>query len=149
MVLKWSRARGRYERQGVLVEESGLQRAEAECLADGDARARRREREAERRVGIDQDYIERFAQRVRELFPNCPAGTEHIVAEHACIKYSGRVGRSAAAKTLDESAVQLAVAAHVRHVETPYDKLLVEGCDRHEARRRVADRLRSILHAWS
>src|SRR5438094_3831271 len=45
VVLEWSRARGRYERQGVLVDESGLQRAETECLADGDARARRRERE--------------------------------------------------------------------------------------------------------
>src|SRR5690242_9550967 len=48
IVLKWSRARNRYERQGVLVEESALVRAEAQCLADGDARARRREREAER-----------------------------------------------------------------------------------------------------
>lgn len=39
VVLKWSRARGRYERQGVLVEESGLVRAEAECLTDDDTRA--------------------------------------------------------------------------------------------------------------
>jgi hypothetical protein len=44
-VLKWSRARRRYERQGLLVEEAALDRAEAECLADGEARARRRERE--------------------------------------------------------------------------------------------------------
>ena len=78
VVLEWSRARGRYERQGVLVEESGLQRAETECLADGDARARRREREDERRAGIDQECIERFAQRVRQLFPNCPAGMGSI-----------------------------------------------------------------------
>ncbi len=33
-VLKWSRARNRYERQGVLVEEGALQQAEAECAAD-------------------------------------------------------------------------------------------------------------------
>ena len=103
----------------------------------------------ERRAGIDQECIERFAQRVRQLFPNCPAGTEHIVAEHACLKYSGRLGRSAAAKTLDQNAVKVAVIAHVRHVETSYDKLLAEGCDRHESRRRVADRVRSILQAWS
>src|SRR2546426_8233031 len=34
VVLKWSRARRRYERQGLLVEESALDQAEEECLAD-------------------------------------------------------------------------------------------------------------------
>src|SRR6266550_3889605 len=33
VVLKFSRARRRYERQGLLVEESALQQAETECLA--------------------------------------------------------------------------------------------------------------------
>ena len=107
VVLKWSRARKRYERQGLLVEKSGLERAEAECLADADVRARRREREAERRAVQDQQYVARFAERVRELYPNCPSGTEQTVAEHACLKYSGRVGRSAAAKALDEGAVRM------------------------------------------
>ncbi|HEY5730408.1 MAG TPA: hypothetical protein VIS72_10180 [Anaerolineales bacterium] len=51
-----------------------------------DVRARRREREAERRVDLDQEYVSSFAARVRELFPNCPAGREHIIAEHACQK---------------------------------------------------------------
>ena len=36
VVLKWSRARKRYERQGLLVEEGALASAEAECLADAD-----------------------------------------------------------------------------------------------------------------
>jgi hypothetical protein len=148
VVLKWSRARRRYERQGVLVEEPGLARAEGECLADGDARARHREREAERRADLDREYIERFAQRVRELFPSCPAGTEHTVAEHACLKYSGRVGRSSAAKDLDEEAVRLAVVAHIRHVKTPYDQLLAAGQDRHEARRQVENQVHSVLHKW-
>lgn len=74
VVLKWSRARKRYERQGLLVEESALQRAEQECLADEDVRARRRERETERRAELDQGYVLSFAKRVRELFPCCPAG---------------------------------------------------------------------------
>ena len=34
VVLKWSRGRTLYERQGALVEEQALQRAEAECLND-------------------------------------------------------------------------------------------------------------------
>jgi len=33
-VLKWSHARKRYERQGLLVEEEGLAKAESECLVN-------------------------------------------------------------------------------------------------------------------
>src|SRR6266478_1825625 len=46
VVLKWSRARKRYERQGLLVESQGLEKAEAECLSDSEIRERRRQREA-------------------------------------------------------------------------------------------------------
>jgi hypothetical protein len=148
VVLRWSRARKRYERQGALVEESALDRAEAEYLADADARARRREREAERRALLDQEYVARFAERVRELYPDCPPGAERAIAEHACLKYSGRVGRSAAAKALDEEAVRLAVIAHVRHGETPYDELLASGWDRHDARHRVKEQVRAVLALW-
>lgn len=149
VVLKWSRARKRYERQGLLVEAQALERAEQECLADSEARARRREREAERRVELDRHYVERFAGRVRELFPHCPPGREQVIAEHACLKYSNRVGRSAAAKHLDEEAVRLAVMAHIRHVETPYDALLAQGYERREARAEVAMVVERILAAWA
>jgi len=148
VVLKWSRARKRYERQGLLVGEAALAQAEGECLADAEARARRRERETERRVELDREYVGQFARRVREVFPGCPRGADNAIAEHACLKYSGRVGRSAAAKALDEEAVRLAVAAHVRHAKTNYDRLLAMGWDRHDARAEVAERVRSVLAAW-
>ncbi|HKV42043.1 MAG TPA: DUF2293 domain-containing protein, partial [Blastocatellia bacterium] len=67
VVLKWSRSRKRYERQGLLVEEAGLARAEEDCLSDIDLRARRREREAIKREELDQEYVERFSARVRQL----------------------------------------------------------------------------------
>jgi hypothetical protein len=54
VVLRWSRARKCYERQGLLIEAQALEQAERECLADSEARARRREREAERREALDQ-----------------------------------------------------------------------------------------------
>jgi hypothetical protein len=148
VVLKWSRARKRYERQGILVEELGLVRAEAECLSDGEARLRRREREAERRAELDKEHVARFARRIRELYPHCPAGTENAIAEHACLRYSERVGRAAAAKALDEEAVRLAVVAHIRHTKTSYDELLAAGCDRQEARRQVAHQIQSVLECW-
>jgi len=148
IVLKFSRSRKRYERQGLLVEETALQQAEAECLADSEVRARRREREEERRDELDQQYVESFAQRIREVFPCCPAGREQQIAEHACRKYSGRVGRTAAAKDLDEAAVRLAVLAHIRHRETNYDNLLGKGLSRRDSRSEVRARANEISESW-
>ena len=149
VVLEWSRARKRYERQGLLVEEQGLEKAEQECLADVETRARRREREAAKVAEMDKQYIGQFATRVRECFPRCPAGREMEIAQHACLKYSGRVGRSAAAKSLDEEAVRLAVVAHIRHAETSYDDLLARGCDRQDARAEVRREVDRILSQWT
>ncbi len=149
VVLQWSRARKRYERQGLLVEAEALERAEQECLADSEVRERRRQREAERRAELDRRYIEQFAARVRALFPGCPAGRESVIAEHACQKYSGRVGRSAAAKQLDEATVRLAVIAHIRHAETEYDRLLADGTERGAARAAVSADIERVLAAWA
>jgi hypothetical protein len=49
VVVRFSRSRGRYERQGVLVQPKALEKAKEECLADADLRAPRQERDAERR----------------------------------------------------------------------------------------------------
>jgi hypothetical protein len=70
------------------------------------------------------------------------------IAEHACRKYSGRVGRSAAAKSFDEAAVRLAVAAHIRHRETNYDELLAAEWDRFHARERVKYQVDELLRRW-
>ena len=148
VVLKFSRARKRYERQGLLVEEEAIEAAEAECLADQDAREAAKERAAERRAELDERYARDFALRVRDLFPECPQEREHIIAAHACRKYSGRVGRTASAKALDEKAVRLAVIAHIRHMETPYDELLSSGEDRMDARHEVKPIVERVLTQW-
>jgi hypothetical protein len=113
VVLKWSRARKRYERQGLLVEEHALERAEAECLNDVEARTRRREREAERRAELDAEFVTRFAQRIRELFPGCPSDRPEVIATHACQKHSGRVGMLV---RMDPEKVQLAAVVRNHHV---------------------------------
>ena len=148
VVLEWSRTRKRYERQGLLVEEEALERAEAECLADADVRERQRERAALRREQLDEEYVARFAERVRQLFPGCPSGRETQIAEHACLKYSGRVGRSAATKEFDETAIRWAVIAHIRHAETSYDLHLAQSLDRSEARAMVEREVDSVLDRW-
>ncbi len=148
VVLKWSRARKRYERQGLLVENNALERAERECKGDAAQREIRRGQAALRRAELDEEYIRRFAARVREIYPYCPPGRDALIAEHACRKYSNRVGRSAAAKALDEQAVRLAVTAHVRHTETNYDELLSSMIERSEARMRVRHDVAEILEMW-
>lgn len=148
VVLKWSRARKRYERQGLLVENAAVELAEHECTADAATRKLRRTRAAIRRAELDAEYIISFAARVRQLYPNCPVGREQVIAEHACRKHSGRVGRSAAAKEMDHKAVCLAVAAHVRHQETKYDELLLIGFERSQAREKVHTQVSKMLAKW-
>lgn len=148
VVLEWSGSRKRYERQGLLVEPAALERAESECRSDAEVRAARRLRSADRRAEEDAEFVAAFAARVREEYPRCPEGRERTIAEHACRKYSGRVGRSASAKRLDADAVRLAVQAHVRHTETDYDDLLADGLDRHSAREEVQGAVRTVLAKW-
>ena len=148
VVVRFSRSRKRYERQGVLVEEQALARAERECLADTEARRLARERAAERRQALDAEYVRAFAHRIAELFPGCPVDQQRAVAEHACQKYTGRVGRTAAAKELEPKAVDLAVRAHIRHVHTRYDEHLARGVPRHEARALIAEAVEHQLDRW-
>ncbi|MEM7538876.1 MAG: DUF2293 domain-containing protein [Chloroflexota bacterium] len=148
VVLKWSRTRKRYERQGLLVEEEALDQAEEECLADADFRERRRQRDAIRRADIDKEYVKQFAAQVQTQYPNCPKKRAQEIAEHACLKHSGRVGRSAAAKELNPEMIELAVVAHVRHTETNYDMLLMEGHERSDARASVSSQIADVLAGW-
>ncbi|MDH6216240.1 DUF2293 domain-containing protein [Streptomyces pseudovenezuelae] len=148
VVVRFDRRRGRYERQGVLVEEAGLARAEERCLADAEARRRRRVRDARRRAAEDVRFEEAFAAEIRRLFPGCPAERAREIAGHASARGSGRVGRSAAGRALSEGAVVSAVVASVRHVDTPYDQLLMSGVARHEARRRIGAAVDGVLRGW-
>ena len=148
VVVRFSRSRKRYERQGILVEESALEQAERECLADAAARERARERAAERRDELDERYVSEFAERLDDSFPGCPGPERRAIAAHACRKYSGRIGRSAAATRFDADAIELAVRAHVRHRYTRYDELLAQGVDRGDARASVRDAVDEVVERW-
>src|SRR5207237_3448519 len=115
VVVRFSRSRKRYERQGILVQEAALARAEQECLSDEGLRASRREREEQRRRDYDEKLVELMAGKIRDLFPGCPRNEAHRITEHTAVRGSGRVGRSAAGRSLDENPLRLAVIASVRH----------------------------------
>ncbi|GAA5116293.1 DUF2293 domain-containing protein [Haloechinothrix salitolerans] len=148
VVIRWARARQRYERQGILVEERALEQAEEQCLADADARERRRERDRERRAVQDVEFQGELCAAILQLFPGCPRERAESIARHAGKRGSGRVGRSAAGRALDNRAVTLAVVASVRHTDTAYDELLMAGAPREEARKQVAEDIDRVLRVW-
>lgn len=148
VVVRWSRGRRRYERQGILVESKALERAEARCLADAEQRERRRVRSAIRRQREDRELVVAMTTAIRRLYPGCPEDRAVEIASHAAERGSGRVGRSAAGRELGAEALDLAVRASARHRDTDYDRLLMAGADRSIARERVADRLETVLERW-
>jgi hypothetical protein len=148
VVMRLNRRRKRYERLGLLVEEGALERAEEQCLADEDVRARRRERDRERRAAEDLELQARTAREIRRMFPGCPAARAEAIARHTGIRGSGRVGRSAAGRALDETAVRAAVVASVRHEDTDYDALLMSGVPRASARERIRADVDRVLDGW-
>jgi hypothetical protein len=148
VVLRFSRARKRFERQGILVQPQALGLAEQECAADENVRLARQERNRERASRLDEQFVSSFAAAIRQHFPSIPAGRERQIAEHACLKFSGRVGRSAAAKAFDAEAIRLAVVAHIRHRETNYDHLLCKYVDRQEARWAVREKVDEVMEKW-
>ncbi len=148
VVVRFSRSRGRYERQGVLVQPEALEKAEEECLADADLRAARQARDAERRQFEDVELAARMAEKIRALYPGCPPEEAIGLAAHTAARGSGRVGRSAAGRALDDQALALAVAAWVRHRHTRYDELLMGGQERAAARSQVREEMDKVLDRW-
>ena len=148
VVVRFSRSRGRYERQGVLVQPEALEKAEEECLADADLGAARQARDAERRQFEDVELAALMAEKIRALYPGCPPEEAIGLAAHTAARGSGRVGRSAAGRALDDQALALAVAAWVRHRHTRYDELLMGGQERAAARSQVREEMDKVLDRW-
>jgi hypothetical protein len=142
VVVRFSRARRRYERQGILVEE--LERAER-VPADEESRARRRVREQARRAEKDDELQAQAARKILRLYPNCPKDRAEEIARHAFTRGSGRVGRTAAGRELDRGALTLAVTAAVRHGDAV--RRAADGGHR-QARARVRPEVELVIAAW-
>lgn len=148
VVVRFSTARKRYERQGVLVEEPALADAEQRCLADEASRERRRERDRVRRKEQDLDLQKQIADEIRRAFPRCPEDRAESIAHHTSLRGSGRIGRTAAARVLDPDALTLAVVASIRHQDTAYEELLMAGVDRQAAREEIRSDVQTVLESW-
>ncbi len=89
-----------------------------------------------------------MADEIRRLFPGCPRERAEQIAFHAAAHGSGRIGRTAAGRSLDPRAIELAVVASIRHNDTTYDELLMSGLDRDTARDRVREPMTKTLDTW-
>src|SRR5258708_9756862 len=127
VVVRFSGARKRYERQGVLVEESALEQAEAECSADADQRNVRRERAEIYRDKQDQVLAMRMAESIRQMFPGCPPEEARAIAAHTSVRGSGRVGRTASGRALEEEALRAAAGALIPPTDTQYSRPPMNG----------------------
>jgi hypothetical protein len=148
VVVRFSRSRGHYERQGILIEEAALDEAEKECVADAEQRRTRREQDKLRRAEQDRDFTALMTEAILKLFPRCPSGEARAIAAHTAVRGSGRVGRTSAGRALQEVAVTAAVVAAIRHKYTDYDQLLMEGYSRRDARHLIRDAVDRVVQRW-
>src|ERR1019366_3077884 len=123
------------------------EQAEAECSADADQRNVRRERAEIYRDKQDQVLAMRMAESIRQMFPGCPPEEAQAIAAQTSVRGSGRVGRTASGRALEEEALRAAVVASIRHRHTKYDRLLMKGLGRMDARDTVRDDIDRSLKA--
>jgi hypothetical protein len=148
VVVEFVRRRKRNERRGTLVEAAAVERAKESCAADAEKRAAKAVKRRAKDEVAEREYVEQFRARILGMFPLCPEPAAAEIARHACEKYSGRVGRSASAKSLDPETVTLAVRAHIRHVHTEYDSLLAGGLSPKEARPLIRGQVDEVAREW-
>lgn len=149
VVVRFSRARKRYERQGVLVDEEALSRAEQECLPAHKSRLYAGLRAEWARENWDQAYFEDFVRQLAKLYPGCPRRAADKIARQACERHSRRSARTPSGKQPERPPVRQAVAAHVRNTATRYGELLVEGKTRIQARKLVKSEVSAVLDEWT
>lgn len=148
VVKRFNRRRKRYDRLGILVSPNAIQAAEAENEGDADQRAKRRAQASQQRAKQDAQLVEAMIDLIVVDFPGCTRKEAYDIASHTAQRGSGRVGRSAAGRDLEPQAVELAVIAWIRHQHTPYDRLLMQGVERQEARNMIRADLNTVLSSW-
>ena len=148
IVTRFNHRKKRYQRQGVLVTAEAIELAHAQNRGDAEQRATQRERAARRREKQDVEFVQQVEQLILADFPGCTVEEARQIALHTCERGSGRVGRSAAARSLEQGSIQIAVVAWVRHQHTDYDELLMKGVERKTARLQIYDTQQEVLDQW-
>ncbi|PSR79725.1 hypothetical protein BD289DRAFT_355431, partial [Coniella lustricola] len=94
----------------------------------------------------DQSIHDDFEAVLRREFPSMPPKSLPKVLHTALQKRKGKVGRTGTLSDRDKA--YLAVRAHIRHSETPYEQLMETGLEKEQARNMVAPQVDAIAQAW-
>lgn len=148
IVMDFNRRRKRYQRLGLLATREGIEQARDSMESDAGKREKQRAAATLRRERDDTELVESVTIQINRLFPSCPIDDAKQIAEHTAERGSGRVGRSEAGREADAKAVKLAVIAHIRHIHTPYDQMLMKGVPRREARTEIQSTVQAKLRQW-
>lgn len=141
------RKRSGYSRAiGILATKKVVEKALNEAEATENIRAEKRVLSAVYREKREIKARGRTTQKVLESYPNMPEDEARQIVGHAFEVGSGRVGRSSLFEL--DAKIDLAVKAHVRHVHTEYEELLMQGWDREEARQEVAEEIIQVIRQW-
>ena len=130
------------------MTSEAIESAHAQNQDDAGRRALLRERAARKREQQDVELIEKVTALILADYPGCTEAEAQQIATHTAERGSGRVGRSAAGRQLDPTAIKLAVIAWIRHQHTAYDELLMDGVQRQSARNQISDTLQEVLNRW-
>lgn len=95
----------------------------------------------------DQSIHDDFEAVTRREFPLMPPESLPMVLHMALQKRKGKVGRTGTLSSRDKA--HLAVRAHIRHSETPYEQLMESGMSREQARDMVAPQVDTIAQSWA
>jgi len=145
VVVRWSRSRKRYERQGILAEKEAIEQAQEECLAEKDLRKVREMSEAMARGYISRQYLDAFRAMLGERWPGCPEKDAAFISEQAT---RWRWARSEQVPEPTPELVDTAVFDRIRHRHTEYDRLIFGGMEREKARAQVGEEVETIAEAW-
>lgn len=145
VVVRWSRSRKRYERQGILAEKEAIEQAQEECLTEKDLSRVREMSEAMARGYISQQYLDAFSAMLGERWPGCPAEDATFISEQAT---RWRWARSEQVPEPTPELVDTAVLDRIRHRHTEYDRLIFGGMEREKARAQMAAEVEKIVQAW-
>lgn len=145
---EWNQRRKRYERRGQYVQKEAIILAKEECESDKWEREEKNKKAAVKREIDDKAYIQSFALAIKKAYPKCPSNREYEIAAHACEKHSRRVGRTALAKEFNIEMIDLAVIAHIRHLETDYDTQFGKGKTKKTIRSEVKKDIEKVLARW-
>ena len=148
VIVRFSRTRGRYERQGLLVEKEAFDKAEEELLSASELTAQRKQRAEMDRMDEDQKLAQDILPKLLEMFPQCPPKDAQEIARQGS-EYIYRLVKRNEAGEPNEEDIRTLLTRHARHHYTTYNDLLMQGMDRASARAAVSQQLQEVLERWS